>query len=340
MSQLTMGARAAQYSPGVPGEFFFDQPDRLLFASDDLEEVRAQVARVMRPHRLDLAGGGESLQARMHHVPMGDVSLSRLAYGAAVQIQPEPHETFFLVTMPLSGTAVIESGGQRIDSHPGLAAVINPDDEIRMAWQPGNEQVILRIARTLMERILTGHLGRPLEQPLRFDLGFRWRDCVPWYGLLSYLSACATQYPGLARQRLVHAQLEQMVASVLLGMHHHNYSEAGEQRRTTVLPRHVRRAQEYLYEHAHEPVSAAALAEAAGVSVRSLNAGFKEYLAITPMRYLRDLRLERVRQELLSASNACVKGSALRWGFEHMGRFSHLYKQRYGETPSQTLRRR
>jgi AraC-like DNA-binding protein len=73
--------------------------------------------------------------------------------------------------------------------------------------------------------------------------------------------------------------------------------------------------------------------------MRSLYAGFKEYLGVSPMQYLRDLRMECARTELMSGEASNVSGVALRWGFAHLGRFSNDYKLRYGETPSQTLRR-
>ena len=101
----------------------------------------------------------------------------------------------------------------------------------------------------------------------------------------------------------------------------------------------MRRGAGYLQAHAHEPLSVEQLAQVAGVSVRSLYSGFKEFLGVSPMHYLRDLRMERARTELLSGEAASVAGVALRWGFAHMGRFSNDYKARYLETPSQTLRR-
>ena len=135
------------------------------------------------------------------------------------------------------------------------------------------------------------------------------------------------------------SQVEQLAASILLTSHLHNYSETAPARRS-ILPRHVRRAQDYLQAHAHEPLSVEQLAQVAGVSVRSLYSGFKEFLGVSPMHYLRDLRMERARTELLSGEAASVAGVALRWGFAHMGRFSNDYKARYLETPSQTLLRR
>ena len=84
------------------------------------------VGRVMKPHQLTRTAGGERLDARMHYTGLGDLSLSRLRYGATVRIEPGPLESFFLVQMPLCGTAAIESGGQRIDSSPELASVLSP----------------------------------------------------------------------------------------------------------------------------------------------------------------------------------------------------------------------
>ena len=149
---------------------------------------------------------------------------------------------------------------------------------------------------------------------------------------------CAVQYPDLAQHKFVLPQIEQLTTSVLLATHQHNYSEAAPARRNTILPRHVRRAQDFITAHAHEQISPEQLAGIAGVSLRSLYSGFREFLGVSPMQYLRDLRMENVREELVNGEATNVAGVALRWGFAHLGRFSTEDKQRYGETPRQTLR--
>ena len=314
--------------------------NKLLFASSDLDEVRSMVGRVMKPHRLDLTGQGERLDARMHYTSLGDLSVSRLRYGSAVQIEPGSLDSFFLVQMPLYGMARIESGAQHIDSSAELASVLSPQEATRMTWMAGTDQLMLRLSRSLVERTLVGYLGHPLNEPLRFELGFRWRECAPWQCMLSYLIDCTLQHHDLAMHKIVVSQIEQLAASILVTSHRHNHCEDAPARRSTILPRHVRRAQDFLEAHAHEPVTAEQLAQAAGVSVRSLYAGFKDVLGVSPMQYLRDLRMERARAELMSGDSNHVAGVALRWGFAHMGRFSNEYKQRYGESPSKTLRAR
>jgi AraC-like DNA-binding protein len=57
------------------------------------------------------------------------------------------------------------------------------------------------------------------------------------------------------------------------------------------------------------------------------------------MEFLRDVRLERVHQELADAgADITVTAVALRWGFGHLGRFAVAYRRKYGRSPSDTLR--
>jgi len=103
----------------------------------------------------------------------------------------------------------------------------------------------------------------------------------------------------------------------------------------------LRRAVEYLRDHAHEPVAVADAAAAVGLSSRGLQAAFARHLDTTPTLYLRTVRLDRARAELaeLDPRRATVADVARRWGFGHLGRFSGTYRERFGEYPSATLQR-
>lgn len=103
----------------------------------------------------------------------------------------------------------------------------------------------------------------------------------------------------------------------------------------------VRRVIDYLQVHAAMLPTMAELCEIAALSERSLEYGFREYLDITPIRYLRLVRLNGVRRDLLAATNTkgCIVNAALNWGFVEMGRFSGEYKQLFEELPSQTIRK-
>ena len=60
----------------------------------------------------------------------------------------------------------------------------------------------------------------------------------------------------------------------------------------------------------------------------------------TPMRYVKQLRLEAVHRSLLAAdaSDTRVSDLAADHGFFQFGRFAADYKRAFGELPSETLR--
>jgi transcriptional regulator GlxA family with amidase domain len=102
----------------------------------------------------------------------------------------------------------------------------------------------------------------------------------------------------------------------------------------------LRRAEEFLGASVSKPVSLAKVAAVAGVSVRTLSRGFRERHGIGPMGFLRRLRLEAARRDLLLADPAetSVTEVAHRYGLAHLGRFAVAYRSLFGESPSETLR--
>lgn len=82
------------------------------------------------------------------------------------------------------------------------------------------------------------------------------------------------------------------------------------------------------------------LARLANVTARTLQLAFRECVGVSPMEYLRRVRLERVHWDLLAADpmRVAVGEIARRHGFSHVGRFAAAYRQVYGCNPSSTLR--
>ena len=108
----------------------------------------------------------------------------------------------------------------------------------------------------------------------------------------------------------------------------------------TLLPRSVRGALDAMRANVARDWSVTELAAAVAVSTRTLQRQFQVFLGKTPGGALREIRFERARRELLQGQlGTKVTDVALRCGFAHCGRFSVEYRRRYGETPSQTLKR-
>ena len=62
-------------------------------------------------------------------------------------------------------------------------------------------------------------------------------------------------------------------------------------------------------------------------------------LHVGPVAYLRMMRLNHVRRDLL-ATEAAVGDVAARWGFWHLSRFAADYRSLFGELPSATRARK
>lgn len=104
----------------------------------------------------------------------------------------------------------------------------------------------------------------------------------------------------------------------------------------------VKQAEEYMRAHLEAPITLMSLCKALHSSERPLNYGFQEVFGVSPMAYLKTLRLQAVRAQLQGADPAttAITEIANRFGFQSLGHFSRDYKTMFGELPSETLKQR
>ena len=94
----------------------------------------------------------------------------------------------------------------------------------------------------------------------------------------------------------------------------------------------VARAQVGTYVHVTD------LCRLAGINERTLLRAFRSVHGIGPYRYVRNLRLNEVRRALAS-DDITVTQAAMQFGFRELGRFGVMYREAFGESPSETRRR-
>lgn len=102
----------------------------------------------------------------------------------------------------------------------------------------------------------------------------------------------------------------------------------------------VRRATQIADDHPG-PVPITRLCSQLRVSPSTLENSFKKITGLTPHTFFLRRRLNRARAALLDADEDAnrVTDIALENGFTELGRFAVRYRQMFGETPSETLRR-
>lgn len=104
----------------------------------------------------------------------------------------------------------------------------------------------------------------------------------------------------------------------------------------------VARARDYVLAHHDQPIMVPELCERLHVSRRTLQYCFEDVLGISPIQYLRTIRLNGARRHLrenLSGAKT-VRDVAADWGFWHFSQFSSDYRKLFGQSPSQSLRQR
>ncbi len=105
-------------------------------------------------------------------------------------------------------------------------------------------------------------------------------------------------------------------------------------------PPGLRRSVSFIHENADSDIGLSEISAAANLTPRAVQYMFRRHLGVTPLEYLRRVRLDRAHRDLQAADPTVdtVNSIAGRWGFSHAGRFSIAYRQMFGTPPSATLR--
>lgn len=314
---------------------------RPLFHTRDLDRARAEVAKVHCDHTLELSRG-ISVNAYYNHAPLSQISLNFIEYGAEVLITSGELRDFFLIQLPLGGSAFIQSGKYEGLTKPGLASILAPDQDIRMHWSAYCQQILVKIDRSALEQQLITLIGSSLDEPIHFDLLMPSNDgeLASWWRMIRFLIDEFEEGESLVTSGPSVASLEQTIMTNLLYAQPHSYSRQLYETEAPIAPVHVKRAEEYMREYISSPITVNDLIAVTGVSARTLHNGFRHFRQSTPMNYLRKIRLENARKDLMAPAECTrVTDIAAKWGFTQMGRFASIYKQTYGELPSKTLHR-
>ena len=91
----------------------------------------------------------------------------------------------------------------------------------------------------------------------------------------------------------------------------------------------------------NRPLTISDLTQQMFTSKTVLSVAIRQATGLSPLMFLRNVRLEQVRNELLSCDQEnSINNVARRYGFHSRGHFSRYYKEFFGELPRQTLLKR
>jgi AraC-like DNA-binding protein len=315
-----------------------------VFESSFPDEVEVFLARKRIDFRVGGARPGSSLKSWINGAYLPNMYLSALAYDGFVEIAAPPDRGDYAVQIPLASTFGVQTGNLFEPIGRGQAAVGSPGRKQIIRSTPECARLAISIGRDAMVKQLSALIGDAIDEPLVFAPVMVLDDpqVSSLAGLVSWAVAELERSPSLLHNRLAATQFEQFLITTLLLAQESNYRRRLDvPNGSDVCVRGVKRAIDYIEANADVPITLSDLVAISGTAGRTLYKHFRLSKGTSPMAYMRRVRLQRVREELLHNYDAkTVTEIATRWGFIHLGRFSAEYHRCFGETPSNTLRRR
>ncbi|WP_250032450.1 helix-turn-helix domain-containing protein [Paractinoplanes maris] len=314
-------------------------------STGDLDEARSIIARHFYTNFVDTLSARRDWRARFGIAPAGPVTLGDLSFGTDIRMQFGDLGAYH-VDVPLSGAVTWRQGNNLAHTATtSSAAVFQPvGDTTLERWSGDCRLLAVKIDKQALENHLAVLLDAPVPGPVRLGpaLDLTSAAGASWRNLLRLVAVESARSGGLLHHPVLGARLREDLITGLLLAADHPYREALHRPRPTLAaPRTVRRVVELMRAEPSRPYTVVELARVAGVSPRSLQLSFRRYLGMSPLSYLRELRLGLAHELLIEADPAqtTVADIADQAGFPHPSRFAAAYHHRYGVYPSETLRR-
>lgn len=238
------------------------------------------------------------------------------------------------LSVPLAGTFQ----GQPVDGYALLALRAGEDFEFHTP--EGMGLVGISAASDMIDELCEAEFGAAAARRLRHVTRLSDAQGVALGVRLSALIDDAQRNPGC----LEYAATRKMFRDAMLGMFLDALEHGiGVERRDITHATYsdiVSRCEKHLRERPEEPVTVLELCRALRCSRRTLQTSFQRVADVTPVGYLRTIRLNAVRRLLRTTpvQQLGVGEAAASWGFTHLGYFAREYRDLFGELPSQTLR--
>lgn len=315
---------------------------RATFETSDLAEGMHYVSETSR-HLLYATRSSSPMTLRHWGLSLEHVRLDliELSCGQAFRTEKTDQASYYYFQLPLGGICELEAGNFRGQARPGEAFALNPGQDACKKWIGDCRQLMIRVDHHALAHTLSSALDRDCREPILFE-----NSVQDGQASLALRSLALSVWQNLAllnqaQQWRIGGTLERSLLMACLGLLRNNYSSDLLAPRSPVAPYYVRRAEEYIRANMREPIGIEDMVAVSGVSSRSLYYGFRRWRGTTPMSFLRNLRLSVAHDELRSASGngERVTHIALNIGYDHLSRFSRDYKRRFGESPSETMRK-
>ena len=312
--------------------------------SSDISVLHDAVEPLAIGHDLDALDKAVPLDGVVNGLSLESVSLVWVRYGGAgVIVDTPPTGGEFALCAPSAPMGVEYRRRRHRETATG-SLLLSHDEPMRMTPDPDRGCLVIATATGRLADHAHAYLGRPPARPLRFlsdgpAILSRQVTDQAWQHACALLDHTAGRGVPLMAARSIEQSL---LTAILLGLPHTATAELADLDASGQEgPGAAEKIRDWLEAHHDQPVGVADLAAAMGLSVRRVQAICRRRWNQTPMQLLRGIRLDRARRVLLAAGPGGaappITAVASAAGFTRTTRFNAAYRQRFGQTPAQTL---
>ncbi|GBR02674.1 AraC family transcriptional regulator [Acetobacter oeni] len=305
------------------------------------QELEDAFSRRLLPVKINATSPDAPPGARGVFGAVTGVAFSRTQFQGGFTLIPElPHDAI-LFCLPTKGHLTFHDKKKSLQATPDTALAASFMAASSIDVSRNHAHCALVINRPLLIARISLLLGRAAISELTFDPRMPTRN-EPVAALRSLLFFITAQRfsSELNRAMLTATRVHEMLVDFILERWPNTYSTALSQPPPVITPRHVKLAVDFIRDHPQLVSSGTELAALTGVSLRSLQDGFRRFIGSSITGYQRQVRLERAHADLLHDSHLSVQDIAMRWGFTNASRFSRYFREAYGVSPTRLSKRR
>lgn len=307
--------------------------------SADWDEVEAFCQSVYMPYRVRPLERQSRPDATLISARAARLTMTRFSYGTGIHLDRfDPQAGKILVLNTLKGALDHQTDGGSVSTGTGESFVVDCSrTEYWLEGTPDHMQLNLTIPHQVMAETAERWFGFTPDDGLwtrRVKFG---GPGSAWLPLLDYAAKALVRAGGGAADAAMARHIEEILCVELLRQWAGAAGLRLEVGARCAAPGYVRRAEEILHAEAREAPSIGEVARRVGVTARTLSGGFKSFRGMTPRSFLAARRLEGFRADLETLPpEMTVTTIAAAWGFSNFGALAGRYRERFGETPSQT----
>jgi AraC family ethanolamine operon transcriptional activator len=269
------------------------------------------------------------------------VSIARLSMGRTLLQRGYAPRGMFAVFIPGAGSGPAYARGQLLET--GQCATLTEGAELEAITHEGYLDVSfgvdLSACRPQLEALNGGSMGLSPGTSIAAP-GPAWINDM--LGRVDWLLAAVMEYAQCLGDQRVRASLADHALAAMVRFNNSPADVDATTRGARASRRAaVRLARDLIDSRLAEPLRLSELCRHANMKIRTLEYGFREVTGLTPVAYIRSLRLNSVRRALLqktSGSQRSISEIAMDAGFWHLSQFAMDYRRFFGETPTETRR--